>query len=286
MDALFDSLKVFGFAFVIYLLLSFIEGKIARLLEKRNRWAPVFGAVCGAIPQCGISVVASDLYTKRHLTMGTLLAIFVACSDEALPVLFGSVGSSGKWYMAFALVGIKVLGGILLGVLVDLIPTKDKSEVSEHLEHCEGEHEAHYGCCGHEIDQDENPWKEHLWHPLWHSFKIFLYSFVVAFLFGWLIYAVGEANFTAFMTGQKWLTPLYAVVVGLIPNCASSVLISQLYISAELPFGALVAGLAVNAGLGPLYLFRKGTVKEAFVIMGILIVFSLALGYSFMWIGI
>lgn len=286
LDALYDSLKVFGFAFVIYVLLSFFEGKIAQLLEKRGRLAPAFGALCGTIPQCGISVVGSDLYIKRHLTLGTLLAIFIACSDEALPVLFGDV--TGKWYVGFIVVAIKVVAGTIIGFLVDLIPTKDRKEVAEHMEHCEGEKSVHYGCCGHEIEEEhESPWHEHLLHPLWHSFKIFVFAFAVSFFFGWIVIAVGGQDvFNNFLSSNYYLSPLFSVAVGLIPNCVSSVMISELYIQGGLPFGALIAGLAVNAGLGPLYLFRKGTIKEAFMIMGILIVFSLALGYAFIWVKI
>jgi hypothetical protein len=284
LDTLYDSLKIFGMSFILYVLLSFFEAKIATLLEKKKRWAPFFGSVAGAIPQCGISVVGADLYTKRHLTMGTLIAIFLACSDEALPIFFGSF--DGKWYMVFPLLAIKIIGGCLIGLLVDLFAKKDEEEVDEHLEHCEGKKGCHYGCCGHEIEgEDEGPWHEHLWHPLFHSAKIFVYAYVIAFLFGWLILALGNDRIGDFLTSNWYLSPLMAIVIGLIPNCASSVLISELYLSSRLPFGALVAGLAVNAGLGPIYLFKnKGHLKESLLIMGILIVASLALGYAFIWV--
>lgn len=286
LDSLYDALKVFAFAFVIYFILSFVEGKVAQALEKKGRLAPVFGSLCGAIPQCGISVVGSDLYVKRHISAGTLIAIFISCSDEALPVLFGDL--TGKWYMAFALLAIKIVFGMGIGLLVDLLPTKSKKLVAEHAAHCEGEPEVHYGCCGHEIeDEHENKWHEHLLHPLWHSFKIFVFAFLVSFFFGWIVMAVGgEEVFTSFLTSNYYLSPLFSVAVGLIPNCVSSVMISELYIQGGLPFGALVAGLVVNAGLGPLYLFRKGTIKEAFAIMGFLIVVALIIGYSFLWVTI
>ena len=284
LDSFLDSLKVFGFAFVIYVLLSFFEGRVARLLEKKGRFAPVFGALCGTIPQCGISVVGSDLYLKRHLSVGTLLAIFIACSDEALPVLFGDV--TGKWYAAFPLIAIKIIAGLSIGLLVDLIPTKGKRAVEEHIEHCEGESACHYGCCGHEIEEEhESAWHEHLLHPLWHSFKIFVFAFLVSFFFGWIVLSVGgTAVFSEFLQSNYYLSPLFAVLVGLIPNCASSVMISELFIQGGLPFGALLAGLVVNAGLGPLYLFRKGNLKEAFAIMGTLVVIAVALGYAFLWV--
>lgn len=284
LDTLYDSLKILGVAFVLYVLLSFFEGKIASLLEKKKRWAPLFGSLAGAIPQCGISVVGADLYTKRHITMGTLVAIFIACSDEALPIFFGSF--NGKWYMVFPLLAIKIVGGFLIGYAVDFFNTKDDREVSEHLESCEGKPQCHYGCCGHEIEgEKEGPWHEHLLHPLVHSLKIFAYSYVISFLFGYLVLSIGADKLAAFLDTNFYLSPLYAVVIGLIPNCASSVLLSDLYLSGALPFGALVAGLSVNAGLGPIYLFKnKATIKEGFLITAVLLLGGLALGYTFIWV--
>lgn len=287
LDSLIDSAKIFALALVIYILLSFFEGKIASLLDRKKRFAPLFGSVAGIIPQCGISVVSSDLFLKGHITMGTLIAIFLACSDEALPVLFSDF--TGKWYMAFALIGVKLVGAFVFGSVVDLINRKGDAKVDSHLEHCEGERHEHIGCCHHDIEgQDESPWHEHLFHPLVHSVKIFAYSFVISFLFSCLVEIwVGEANLTGFLQANYYLSPLLSALIGLIPSCASSVLISDLYLLGGIPFGALVAGLAVNAGLGPLYLFKdKGKRKEAFLIYGLCLVFALILGYSFMWVGI
>lgn len=283
LDTLFDSLKILAMAFVVYFLLSFFEDKVASLLEKKRRWGPLFGSLSGAIPQCGISVVGADLYLDHHLSMGTLLAIFIACSDEALPIFFGSF--TRQWYMVFPLLGIKIVGGCLLGMAVDAINKKDDRLVEAHLERCEGEKELHHGCCGHEIEGD-NPLKEHLLHPLVHSLKIFAYVYVIAFAFGLLELWIGEDNIRAFLSANRYLSPLYAALIGLIPNCASSVLISDLYLQNALPFGALVSGLAVNAGLGPLYLFKnKARRKESLVLMLILILSGLALGYAFIWVG-
>jgi hypothetical protein len=281
-DTLKDSALILAMAFAINFLLSFFESKIASLLEKKKRYGPLFGSLAGAIPQCGISIVGADLYEKEHLTRGTLIAIFLACSDEALPIFFGSF--TGKWYMVFPLLAIKIVGGSLVGFLVDFFGQKKDEEVKEHLEECHGESAAHIGCCGHEIE-GEGPWHEHLLHPLIHSLKIFAYAYVVAFVFGLVILGVGDENLASFLTSNYYLAPLYAVLIGLIPNCASSVLISDLYLKGLLPFGALVAGLAVNAGLGPIYLFKgKKNLKDSFFIMGILILSGLALGYLFIWV--
>ena len=288
LDSLFESLKVLAFAFVIYFILSFFEGKIASLLERNKKQAPLFGSLVGAVPQCGISVVAGDLYTKDHITLGTLVAIFIACSDEALPVMFGNF--EGKWPMAFALLGLKIMFGAFFGYMVDLFWKKKDHVVDEHLEHCEGNHDIHKGCCGHEVEEGgkESPLHEHLVHPLLHSLKIFAYAFVISLLFGtffgWL---ESVTDLQAFLTSSYWFSPLFAVLIGLIPNCASSLLLAELYVSGTLPFGALLAGLAVNAGLGPLYLFKqKKTLKSAFIIEGLLIAFGLIMGYAFMWVNV
>ena len=288
LDSLFESLKVLAFAFVIYFILSFFEGKIASLLERNKKQAPLFGSLVGAVPQCGISVVAGDLYTKDHITLGTLVAIFIACSDEALPVMFGNF--EGKWPMAFALLGLKIVFGAFFGYMVDLFWRKKDHVVDEHLEHCEGNHDIHKGCCGHEVEEGgkESPLHEHLVHPLLHSLKIFAYAFVISLLFGtffgWL---ESVTDLQAFLTSSYWFSPLLAVLIGLIPNCASSLLLAELYVSGTLPFGALLAGLAVNAGLGPLYLFKqKKTLKSAFIIEGLLIAFGLIMGYAFMWVNV
>lgn len=287
LDTLFDSLKVFAVAFILYLILSFFEDKIARLLESKKGIAPFFGSLAGAIPQCGISVVGADLYCKGHLTIGTLIAIFIACSDEALPILFGNW--QGRWYVGFLVVGIKIVFAALVGFLVDLLATKSRDNVEKHLEVCEGETTIHIGCCHHPIEKerDENPWHEHLLHPLLHSFKIFIYSYVISFAFGLLILGIGEENISSFLSQNYYLSPLFSTLIGLIPNCAASVIISNLYLDGFLPFGALLAGLSASAGLGPLYLLKnKKHIGKAFMILGLSFFFALILGYSFIWVRI
>ncbi|MFA5283815.1 MAG: putative manganese transporter, partial [Bacilli bacterium] len=188
LESLFDSLKIFGLALAIYVSLSFFESKVIKFLESKKKIAPLLGSLCGVIPQCGISVVASDLYVKHHLTMGTLVAVFIACSDEALPILFSNF--TGTWYMVFPLIAIKIIGGFLFGYIVDAIFYKRRREVVEHAKTCDGETIDVTGCCGHELEEgkESNPWHAHLWHPLIHSIKIFVYSFIILFGFGLIMY--------------------------------------------------------------------------------------------------
>lgn len=285
LDSLLDASKVLGLAFLVYFLLSFFEGKLATLLEKKKKWAPAMGSLAGAIPQCGIPVVGSDLFAKGHLTAGTLLAIFISCSDEAFPILLGNF--SGDWWMAFVLMGIKIVFGAIFGYILDFLLRKNDEEVLKHLETCSGEKGHHIGCCGHEIEGEEHHGflHEHLLHPLIHSLKIFVYCFIVTFLFGTLVFYVGEEAIASFLEGQRYITPLLAILIGMIPNCASSVLISTLYVGGALPFGALLAGLVMNAGLGPIYLLKdKKNWKRIGLIFLCQLLAAILLGYAFIWL--
>ncbi len=284
LHSLEEAFSVFAFAFIVYFLLSFAESKVASLLGRRGSLGPAAGALLGVIPQCGISVVGADLYKKRHLSFGTLLALFLACSDEALPIL---LSSQDKWFMGLLLLAIKIAAGIVLGYLFDFVFSASRKEAKTHNEHCKGEDERGMkGCCGHHIEGEESALEEHLLHPLFHSLRMFLISLAVFFAFG-LLMEYFETEITAFLSNANWLSPLYATVIGLVPNCASSVLLSSLYLGGGLPFGALLSGLCVNAGLGMVVLFQGGkqNVKRAAPLLAVLVVCSLALGYAFMFIG-
>ncbi len=264
LDALKDSLKVFLVAFVVYFLLAFFAKKIINLLNKHSKIAPLFGALVGVVPECGVPVVGADLYSKRKITTGTIIAIFLACSDEAIPVLI----SSSKWKMVFLLVGIKILMGFTIGFLVDLI-TKEKPENKN-------DDELYNECCS---------LHKYLIHPLIDAFKVFIYVLIINILFGIIIYYIGEENIIAFLKANYLLSPLLAVLLGLVPNCAPSLLMAELYIMGGIPFGALLSGLAVNAGLGLIFLIKQhGMLKKTIFIVLVLIVSALLAGYLTIWI--
>lgn len=287
LDSLYDSIKIFLLAFLFHFLLSFLEDKIANLLKRREKWGPVFGGLFGSVPQCGVPIVSSDLFLKGHITLGTLISIFIACNDEALPILFTVPINSPRFTAPFLLLFIKLILAILVGVTVDLFLRKQNEKVDEHLEHCSGEASLLTGCCHHHIDdssmQKENGLHRHFMHPFFHSLKIFIYSFVIIFLFGTIIYFVGESNIENFLISSYYLTPLYSSIIGLIPNCASSVLLTNLFNQGLLPFSSLLAGLTVNAGLGPLFLFKNKKFRfKAILIYFGLFILSLGIGYAFL----
>lgn len=271
LDALLDSLKVLGFSFIIYFILSFFEDKISHLLQHHRKTSPIIGAAAGLIPQCGISVVASDLYLKEHITIGTLFAVFFACSDEALPIL---ISDFNKAIYVIPLLLMKIIFGFLFGYLLDLI-VKNKKE-----EKVVDEDEIPIGCCHHEIDHETSKLMTHLVHPLLHSLKIFIYVLIVNVIFSLIVYFIGENNIVSFLSTNPYLTPILAAIIGIIPNCASSVLLCEVFISGGIPFGALFTGLCMNAGLGLVYLLKnKKSWKSILLLEGYLLITSVSLGY-------
>ena len=283
LHSLEESLKVFVVALILYFIISFVEERIARGLGKKNRFSPLIASALGLVPQCGFSVVASDLYVKRHITMGTLIALFLACSDEALPILL-SQATKENVLSIILIVVLKFVIGFVTGYVVDLLLTKHKHEVHEHLEHCHKsfEEEVHIGCCSHPIEGGDEHSKgyKHILHPLVHSLKIFAYVLGITLLFNTLIHYLGEENINEFLQTNKYLAPLISSLIGVIPNCAASVAITNVYLLGGLSFGACISGLCMNAGLGLVFLFKKKTnIKESFIILGIMFGVSLFVGY-------
>ena len=291
LHSLEESLAVFGVAFVLYILISFVEEKIAKGLGKKNRFSPIIASALGLIPQCGFSVVASDLYLKRHITMGTIIALFLACSDEALPILLSHANSKELIIEIVIIIAIKFFVGFITGYVVDLICTKHKHEVHDHLEHCDKsfEEDVHIGCCSHPIEggKTKSVIFQHLLHPFIHSLKIFVYVLIITFIFNTAIHYLGEENLANFLQTNKYLSPLFAALIGVIPNCAASVAITNVYLLGGIEIGACISGLCMNAGLGLLFLFkRKANIKESLTILGIMFFVSLLVGYAislFIW---
>ena len=269
LDALKDSVLAFVFVFLIHVLISFFDHKIATFLTKRRKTGVVFGSLFGLVPQCGTSVIGADLYIKKYISIGTLLAVFLSCSDEAFIAILTS--GSSKTIMILPLIGLKFTIGVVVGILVDLL--YHKQELVEEVPEVE-EHECH-------IHHHENTkMHKHFVHPLIHSLQILAYIFVINLAIGFIIGFVGEENFINFMLSSKYLSPLYCSIIGLIPNCASSLLITELYLDGALPFGALLAGLLVNSGLGMMLLLKNiKTAKNVLLVIAICFVVAIISGY-------
>lgn len=277
LDSLIDSLKVLALAFCFFFLFSFLEEKVEKFLTKKSKVAPLLGALTGLLPNCAVPILGSDLYLSNHISGGTLAAIFIASSDEALPILFSDFG--GKWFMGFALIAIKVVIAFCGGMLFDILLQRFLNNVDNPFEEVDKVSFSNH-CLAH---KDENKIHKHFLHPLFHSLKIFTYAFIVTFLFHLIIQMLGgEENLSSFLVSQYYLSPLYSALIGLVPNCASSVILSETYLKNLLPFGALITGLSMNAGLGPLYLLKRNQWKNFLLIEGFIFVFAIGIGYLFL----
>lgn len=293
LDALLDTLKVLPFLFVTYVLIEVIEikghigFKHSRLLG--GKVGPLIGTGVGIVPQCGFSVMATDLFAEKHISVGTLLAVYIATSDEAVPILLGNVTNLGKLW---PLILCKIVLALIVGYAADLLFRERRATLvtvaeCESAEHGEHDHEQHKheegavetGCCNHDLNA-KNGVKAYFLHPLKHSLKICIYILIVNVCIGTLVYFVGEEKIAAFLNTTEWAQPVLSAIIGLVPNCASSVVITQLYVMDGLTLGATVAGLSVNAGIATVVLFKQNkNLKQNLAIMGSLFAISVAAGY-------
>ena len=244
-----DSIKMLPFLFLAYLLIEWLERhhgeRIERALAGGGRWGFVPGAALGCVPQCGFSAVAANLYASRVITPGALLAVFVATSDEAIPLL---AAEPGMWGALPLLIIGKVVAGVVGGFLLDVplrkvLPAGLYGGYAGHADDidCHEEHEEHSG----------------IWlAALRHTVEIFIFILLFNFLIGLAFELIGEETITSFLTGMGIFQPMAAALVGLIPNCAASVLLAQLYAQGAITFGSLFAGLCAGAGIGLAVLWR------------------------------
>lgn len=402
LDALIDTAKLLPLLFVVYYLIEILEYKNVFKFEKSKlltgKASPVLGATFGVIPQCGFSVISAELYSERKMSLGALVAVFVATSDEAIPILISNPTAIPSLLM---LILSKFLIAIVVGYVVmflskfilknsntgaknsenkrenshahfhkpshhhssknladeKMVTTKtfektssneiqklameqkslneeankeilvedlhehqitlaeivskedaeklepkeenalvvtaheferenhehDKNGEDDHHTHKEAKDEKHHkhlhACCHHDIEETEKfDWV----HPLVHSLKIALYILIVNILLGIFVALIGEDNIASFLTKSSVFQPVLALIIGFIPNCASSVIITELYTQGLLSFGSIIAGLSANAGLGLLVLFKENKSKKEniFVVLTI-IISSLIFGYIF-----
>ena len=250
LDAFLDTFKVFPFLVVIYILIEFIEQKTSftrnhKILQ--GNLDPLIGSATGLVPQCGFSVMAAKLYDKGLIRTGTFLAVLLSTSDEALIILLSS-GQNAMYVMP--VIVIKLIIGVGVGYLVNFIFTAEKLQEA-------GPEEIHAYSCGRE-HEGKSDFKVFFLNPLLHSLLIAFYLLVVNLIFGFIIKAVGEDKIaSSLMIGGAYWQPFITALIGLIPNCASSVVITQAFIDKGILFGSCIAGLCANAGLGLVVLFRN-----------------------------
>ena len=292
LDALIDTAKLIPWLLVMHILIALFEHHAASKVKVnqvlRGPLSPLIGGVSGILPQCGFGVVAAKLYARRSIRLGTLVAVFIATSDEAVPILLGNFSKSSLLKL-LALLGFKLAAALLAGYLLLLI-MRGKEELTllpaadiayhgchhhtlgkdghSHEDEAQGEHEADHANDGELTDHAHEEKEEHahghnepsdghrerhwqlILHPLVHTLTVTLYILAVNLLFAVILFYVGEQRLKSVLESARFLQPCLAGLVGLIPNCASSVVLAQLFAAGNITLGAAFAGLSVNAGIG------------------------------------
>ncbi len=250
LETLLDTAKLVPFLFLTYLLMEWLEQKTE---ERSERWVrrsgklgPLFGGFLGIVPQCGFSAAAAGLYGGGVVTLGTLFAIFLSTSDEMLPILV--VGGIAPLTVV-RIVAVKVAIAVLVGFVIDLVLFRTQRGLHIH-ELCE---DSHCHC-----DEDENIWRSALYHTLHITFFLLLISLVLHIA----LHLVGEETISSFILDLPVLGNLLSALVGLIPNCAASVVITQLYVDGVISVGTMLSGLLTGSGIGLLVLFRSNRNKK------------------------
>ena len=307
LDALKDTAILFPFLFLMYIVIEALEHNTGVSKPRRaltGKCAPLVGTALGIVPMCGFSVMAAKLYSHRYITVGTLLSVFIATSDEAFLVLLTTpvLPPLDKVVSILAMLGVKIAVGVAAGYLADLVANRFKNSVLEPIEqleehaghvreeraeeHVHEEHEEregheeheHFSACEH---AHESKVQLYFVSPLLHALQVAAFVLLVNLAFGYLFWGMGKENVVNFLRAGKWIQPLVCSLVGLVPNCASSVVLAETYAVGGIEFGSCLAGLVTNAGLGVLTLFggRKNS-RNALVIMTVQFFIGVAVGYA------
>ena len=276
LDTGIDALKLLPFLFITYLIMEYIEHKTGdktkNIIKKSGKWGPVFGAILGIFPQCGFSAAAANLYAGKVITLGTLIAIFLSTSDEMLPIL---ISEAAPIDVILKILATKLAIGIIAGVVIDFVGQVFKKKKEKQTNEEAGEEIGHI--CEHEHCHCE---KEGIFKSsIKHTLNIFVFIIIISLVMNVAIYFIGEEKISNLILNMPVVGPLIAGIVGLIPNCASSVILTQLYLQNVISVGSMIGGLLVGSGIGILILFRVNeNLKENMKITGMLYLIGVVSG--------
>ena len=256
--SILDSIKLLPFLFIAFLIIELIEHKLSdktkKVISKSGKFGPILGSLLGLIPQCGFSVVATNLYITRIVSLGTLISIYLSTSDEMLVILLSKNASIST---IIPLLAVKFFVGMISGFIIDFI-LRNKKKKSETYSICEDEH------CG--CEHEENLFKS----SFIHTIKTFVFIFIVTFIITLLFELFGEDHLSKILLKDTLLSPFITSLIGLIPNCASSVILTELYLSGAINFASIISGLLTGSGVAILVLFKTNkNLKENFSILGL-----------------
>lgn len=273
LHALKDTAPMLPWILLLYVAIQLIESKadVQKITRLGGKLGPLVGSATGLIPQCGFSVMAAKFFEQKYITIGTLFAIFMATSDEAFIIMLSS--GEGALYV-LPMVAVKILVGVAVGyavdgvmklighrqVCVEMPKITDSEPTTVHeifMQRYLQEKEVEVNCSCGRSHNGEGPWKQYLLYPFLHTLKVAGLIFLVNFALTAIIHGVGEDTFTEFMHGNLFLQPFIACAIGLIPNCASSVVVTETFLGGGIAFGSCVAGLCANAGMGFVVLLKN-----------------------------
>lgn len=259
LDTLIDNIKLLPFLFLAFIIIELIEHKLSKnnknVITKSKKYGPIIGSIFGVIPQCGFSVLASNLYISRIITLGTLISIYLSTSDEMLPIL---ISEKVDVNTIIKILLLKILFGMLYGIIIDFILRKqNRNNKKEDYHICEEEH------CHCE--------KGIIIPAIKHTLNIFIFLLVITFIINIIFHFVGESFLSKLLLKNSILSPLLTSLIGLIPNCGSSVLLTELFIKNIIGMPELISGLLTNCGTATIVLFKNNkNMKENIKIIAIL----------------
>lgn len=276
LETIIDSIKLLPFLFITYLIMEYIEHKTKEktkeTIKKSGKIGPLVGSILGVFPQCGFSVSATNLYAARVITLGTLISVYLSTSDEMLPIF---ISEAVPIDVILKILGIKVLIGMIAGFAIDFVlrlRNKDKEE-EKIVDLCEKDH-CH---CENGIIKSS----------LKHTFNIFIFILLISLVMHIAIHLIGEDAIASIILNKPIIGPIIAGLIGLIPNCAASVILTQMYLENLISAATMMSGLLVGAGVGLAVLFKtnKG-IKENLKIVGLLYVIGVISGIVLEFLGI
>lgn len=256
-----ETLRLLPFLFITYLVMEYVEHKtsekVKNTIQKSGKFGPILGALLGIFPQCGFSVSATNLYAARVITLGTLLSVYLATSDEMLPIMLSEAVPANT---ILAILSLKLIIGIIAGFAIDTVIRlikKGKQDEQKIEELCEHDHcHCEQGIVASAVK---------------HTLNIIIFIFLITLVINGIIEFIGKETIANFISKNLILGPIVAGLIGLIPNCASSVILTELFIENVISMPVLISGVAVNAGVGLLVLFKTNkNLKENLKIVGLL----------------
>lgn len=288
-ETLIDAVKLLPFLFITYLIMEYIEHKMGHktksAIKKSGKWGPIIGSILGVFPQCGFSVSATNLYAGRVITLGTLIAVYLSTSDEMLPIFISEAVSP---VIILKILGIKLIIGMIAGIIIDLfvhliIKNKNKKIVQQNEEDSE-ENEIGHMCEEEHCHCDESGILKSAIH---HTLSILVFIILITFIINIIVHFVGEETIAGWILNKPVIGPVIASLIGLIPNCAASVIITNMYLENVISLGSMISGLLTGAGVGLAVLFKTNSkIKENIGIIILLYAIGVISGIMIDLIGI